>query len=303
MFQPSRTSILVAAARALGARERDLQVRNPDWLAERFIGREERDLLGSFGTPLDRPSDHADKTTEVMIARLLIPRTHFIDARLAVAVGAGITQLVILGAGFDTRVYRFSEMLAGIYVFEVDHPDTQQVKIRRAREVIGERPTNLAYVAVDFRTDEIGDALIQAGYQANGKTFFIWEGVTMYLPGEAVRDTLCWIASNAGRDSVIVFDYTYETTIKLMQKIDPDRLPEPAKQWLPGMSGEPWIFGLPEKAEKKFLNRLGLELRTVVGMNSRETVERYLTRSDGTIFGGYPATDQQSYLILEAAVP
>jgi methyltransferase (TIGR00027 family) len=305
--QPSKTSILVAAARALGARERDPKVRNPDWLAERLVGPEERALLGPFAGLIDGSSEQADKNTEVPIARLLIPRTHFIDARLEAAVAGGIAQLVILGAGFDTRAYRFSEMLKDVRVFEVDHPDTQHLKIRRIREAIGDRPSNISYVGVDLRTDEVGDVLTHAGYRGDLKTFFIWEGVTMYLAAEAVHATLRWIASNAPPESAIVFDYTYETPIKLIRDFDPDKLPEPAKQsamrFRSFMSGEPWIFGLPDKAEKEFLNSLGLELRTVLGMNSREAVEKYLTRADGTIFGMYPATEQQGYLILEAVVP
>src|SRR5215471_14422427 len=227
MDQLSKTSILVAAARALGARDRDAQVRNPDWLAERLVGPEERALLGPFDALLERSFE---QNIEVTIARLLIPRTHFIDARLKTAIGEGIAQLVILGAGFDTRPYRFSEMLKDVRVFEVDHPDTQQVKIRRVREAIAEPPTNVAYVAVDLRTAELGEALTRAGYEAARKTFFIWEGVTMYLPAEAVQATVTWIASNAARESAIVFDYTYETPIKLMRDFDVDKLPEAAKQ-------------------------------------------------------------------------
>jgi O-methyltransferase involved in polyketide biosynthesis len=88
MCQPSISSILVAAARALGARDRDPQVRNPDWLAERLVGPNERALLGPVDPLLDQSFD-----IEVPIARLLIPRTHFIDARLKTAVGEGIGQL------------------------------------------------------------------------------------------------------------------------------------------------------------------------------------------------------------------
>ena len=308
MGQPSWTSILVAAARALGAREPDARVRNPDWLAERLLGPDERALLGGpLVAVLDQSSKEGNTNIEVVLARLLIPRTHFIDSRLEAAVRAGVTQVVILGAGFDTRAYRFAEMLKDVRVFEVDHPDTQHVKIRRVRETIGEPPANLAYVAIDFRTDDLGAALAQAGYRPESKTFFIWEGVTMYLPAEAVHATLRWIASNAGPESSIVFDYTYETNIKMMRDFDPDKLPEAAKQiamrFRRLMAGEPWIFGLPDKAEKEFLRSLGLELRKVMGMNSAEAVEKYLTRADGTIFGMFPATEQQGYLLLEAAVP
>jgi len=264
-------------------------------------------MLGPLAELLDRSSEQAGENTEVLIARLLIPRTRFIDARLEAAVEGGIAQLVILGAGFDTRAHRFSEILKDVRVFEVDHPDTQRVKIRRVREAIGEPPNNLAYVAVDFRTDELGNALTRAGYVARRKAFFIWEGVTMYLPAEAVQATLRWVASNAASESTIVFDYTYETAIKLMRDLDPDKLPASAKEsamrFRSLMSDEPWIFGLPDKAEREFLADLGLELRKVLGMNSTEAVETYLTRPDGTIFGTYPATERQGYLILEAAVP
>jgi hypothetical protein len=71
----------------------------------------------------------------------------------------------------------------------------------------------------------------------------------------------------------------------------------------PFVEEEAWIFGLPDRAESEFLNSLGLELRTVMGMNSAEAVGKYLTRADGTILGFAPATEQQGYLILEAAVP
>jgi hypothetical protein len=43
--QPSRTSIVVAALRAFGAREPDEIVRNPDWLAERLLTPEDLELI------------------------------------------------------------------------------------------------------------------------------------------------------------------------------------------------------------------------------------------------------------------
>ena len=93
----------------------------------------------------------------------------------------------------------------------------------------------------------------------------------------------------------------------MIGKVDLDKVPEAAKQALLRFrrltAGEPWIFGLPDKDERGFLSSLGLELRKVMGMNSAEAVEKYLTRADGSIFGLMPATEQQGYLILEAAVP
>jgi methyltransferase (TIGR00027 family) len=248
------------------------------------------------------------KDVEAMTAaRTLIPRTRFIDSRLQAAIRNGIGQLVILGAGFDSRGYRFADALQNVRVFEVDQPDTQNLKIRRVREAIGGAPANLSYIPIDFRHERLGDVLERAGYRKDQRTFFIWEGVTMYLPAEAVRETLQWIASNSAAESSIVFDYTYEAAIRMFATIDLDKVPEAARaivqRFLRLTAGEPWIFGLPDRSEKEYLSGLGLELRKVMGMNSAEAVESYLTRADGSIFGLTPATEQQGYLILEAAVP
>jgi methyltransferase (TIGR00027 family) len=306
---PSRTSVWAAAARAMGAREPDARARNPDWMAERLLGPEELALLGDHPlvAALAEPYANALQNPEMLGgARILIPRTRFIDDRLSAGIDDGITQVLILGAGFDSRAYRFADRLRGVHVFEVDQPDTQQVKIRRVMDALGELPRHVTYLPVDFRHDNLGDALTGAGYQSDRKTFAIWEGVTMYLPGNAVRDVLRWYAGHAAPGSTVVFDYTYDSVIRTLQNVDPEKLDEKAKQGLARFrrltAGEPWLFGLPDKGEEAFLRELGLELRTTMGMNSAEAVEHYLTRADGTIFGSIPATDQQGYLILEAVV-
>jgi len=310
MSLPSRTSVWAAAARAIGAREPDPNVRNPDWLAEKLIGAHELEALGehALGPALSMPYAEAIQKLEVVgSARILIARTRFIDERLEAAVRDGIGQLVIMGAGFDSRAYRLAAMLKDVSVFEVDRPDTQQAKIRRVKEAVGETPSNVTYVPVDFREMKFGDALLDAGYQQNVMTFFIWEGVTMYLPEGAVRETLQWIASHAPSGSSIVFDYVYAAIVRILQDIDPANLPEEARQrygrFKQLTANEPWHFGVPDKAEAEFLREVGLEVRTVLGMNGSETVARYLTRADGSIYGTLPATEQQWYLLLEAAVP
>jgi methyltransferase (TIGR00027 family) len=299
----------VAVARAIGAREPDSRIRNPDWLAEKLLGEEELSLLGDglIAKALSQPYEEAVKELEVVgWVRMLLPRTHFIDERLQAAVLDGATQVVIMGAGFDSRAYRFADLLKDAKVFEVDQPATQGLKIARIREAIGEAPPNLTYVPLDFRHEKLGDALLSRGYERGRRTFFVWEGVTMYLPEEAVVETLRWIATNSAPGSAIVFDYTYQSVIRMLGSIDLEKLPEMAKQAVMRFrrltAGEPWLFGVPDKGEEAFLGGVGLKLRKVLGMNSAEAVEKYLTRQDGTIFGSFPATEQQGYFILEAEV-
>jgi methyltransferase (TIGR00027 family) len=307
---PSKTSIWAAAARAIGAREPDPRVRNPDWLAEKLLGADELAFLGDHPlvAALAEPyTETINKPESLGGARILIPRTRFIDDRLAAAIDDAISQIVILGAGFDSRAYRFSDRLRDVRVFEVDQPDTQQWKMRRVVEATGELPRHVTYLPVDFRRDNLGDALFGAGYRSDRKTFAIWEGVTMYLPGDVVRDVLRWFAGNAAPGSTIIFDYAYDSVIRMFDSIDPEKLDEQAKQGLMRFrrltAGEPWLFGLPDKGEEGFLRDLGLELRKVMGLTSAEAVENYLTRADGSTFGSAPPTERQGYLILEAAVP
>src|SRR5262245_20363688 len=131
MTEASRTSVWAAVGRALGAREPDPCVRNPDYLAERLLGPEQRALLGDhpLSTAVHRPWAAAYQLIGVVLAaRILVPRTRFIEGRLEAAVHAGATQVVLLGAGFDSRGYRLQDLLGGSEVFEVDHPATQAMK-------------------------------------------------------------------------------------------------------------------------------------------------------------------------------
>ena len=123
-------------------------------------------------------------------------RTRVIDQQLEDGLAAGCSQLVILGAGYDSRPYRIDDV-AGAKVFEVDHPDTQAVKRRLLAAELRAMPANVVWVPVDFLRDDFGRCLVEAGYSTDVPTFFIWEGVTNYLNAEAVDGTLRWIAANS----------------------------------------------------------------------------------------------------------
>src|SRR5882757_7971345 len=79
----------------------------------------------------------------------------------------GAEQLVILGAGYDSRPYRFADRLGGVQVFEVDHPATSTAKQAKVRALIGEIPANVAYVPVD----NLADKLLRCGYRTTRPTW------------------------------------------------------------------------------------------------------------------------------------
>jgi methyltransferase (TIGR00027 family) len=164
--RPSRTSIMVAAARAFGAREPDESVRNPDWLAVRLLGPEELELIREHPIAPALQQDYRQARQNPVIAGLsnfMLVRTRFIDDRLHAAIRNGATQLVILGAGFDTRAYRFADLLQNVKAFEVDHHATQETKKRRLSQALGTLPANVCFVETDFRRDALADVLRAAG--------------------------------------------------------------------------------------------------------------------------------------------
>jgi methyltransferase (TIGR00027 family) len=139
-------------------------------------------------------------------------RTSFYDAALRRHL-PGIDQLVILGAGFDTRAYRLSPENP-VQCFEIDQPRTQTFKLEMLKDA-GLATSLATYVAADFETEDWFGKLVAAGYDPARPTFFLWEGVTMYLDRDSVEATLRRIAGTAP-GSVVAFDYFSATIVKSM---------------------------------------------------------------------------------------
>jgi len=281
---PSRTSILVAAARAFGSRDPDLGVRNPDLLADKLIGSEELALINDHPLSKALMQDYAEASEIPAVAffvSLMILRTRFIDEALERALENGANQIVILGAGFDSRPYRFRDALKGCRVMEVDGRSTQKYKKDRASKVLGQAPPNLTYVTVDFDTDDLAAALVMAGFRERQRSFFIWEGVSMYLSAASVRRTLQTISSLSAAGSSVVLDYANSLGINLTKQSTAGPVGLPAS-W-----GEPWIFGVPGTTGEPFFRELGFDPGTPVSMNNPEVMKRFAVRHDGTTYAAH----------------
>lgn len=286
----SRTCIYVAAGRAIGAREPDPTVRNPDDLAERLLGDPNAlDVDHPVVRALALPYDEAMSLPEVVnIVRMMMVRTRFIDAALERAIGDGATQVVILGAGFDSHAYRYRQTLEQVRVFEVDRPATQTLKRERVQQALGDIPANLTYVAIDFQHDDLADVLARHGHDRTQRTFFIMEGVTMYVEEEGIRRTLRFVGEHPG-GSEIVFDFVPRAMIEMLARIDMNNIPETARPFLQRfldlIKDEPWVFGIPLGGEAAFLGEFGLEVREVLAIGGPDSIGRYLTKADGTQVG------------------
>ena len=136
----------------------------------------------------------------------IVCRVRFIDDVLCSSIEDGADQVVLLGAGYDMRAYRFAHLMDGVKVFEVDDPDTQMVKTQKMKTIPGTPPVNISYVPMRFGRDDLRANLNSRGYDPEGKTLFIWEGVTMYLNLEEIDATLEFVVRHSGPGSSIVFD-------------------------------------------------------------------------------------------------
>lgn len=173
-----------------------------------------------------------------------IARTGWIDGEVTRALET-CTQLVLLGAGFDTRAYRLPAAQR-VNTFELDRGETSAAKQAMLRKDIGPLPKQVRFIDIDFDTQPVGDALRQAGFDENGRACFVWEGVTNYLSPEAVDGVLRQVAQ-AADGSILLFTYVDRKVI------DEPKLFFGAEKLLSRLRsyGEPWTFGLhPEETER-----------------------------------------------------
>lgn len=128
-------------------------------------------------------------------------RTKFIDDEVLRAIAAGVTQAVLIGAGYDGRALRFGQ--PELRWFEVDHPATQPDKQRRVRDA-AITDLDIAFAPVDLLVDDVRSALRALGHDARRASLFICEGLFTYLPNEAVMTLCARLRDIAAPGSVIV---------------------------------------------------------------------------------------------------
>jgi methyltransferase (TIGR00027 family) len=137
----------------------------------------------------------------------LVARSRIAEDALGEAVGRGVRQYVVLGAGLDTFAHRNPHASLGLRVFEVDHPATQEWKRQLISRAHLKSPDSLVYVPVNLESPLLAERLIANGFRPHEPAFFSWLGVTMYLTPEAILETLRFVAQSGVSRSGIVFDY------------------------------------------------------------------------------------------------
>lgn len=269
----SQTASYTCFSRGCATREKDPRFRGPDYMAELLF------------PPMARVMLNVAPLRKFVIQRMFPPglheyvftRTKVMDATFLEALDAGFPQIVLLGAGFDTRALRFANRNRGTKIIELDATTTQRAKIGVLNQKKIPLPDELVFAPINFDREEIADVLANAGYQVFQRTLFLWEGVTMYLSAQAVDKTLDFIRSRSASGSRVVFDYLYAAVIRKENRY----YGEQKAYDMVARAGESWTFGLEEGEIGSFLAKRGFEL--TVNFTPTDLEKLFLTKPDGTL--------------------
>ncbi len=146
----------------------------------------------------------------------VLARSRYVDDALVAEMAKGLEQAIVLGAGFDTMALHHPK--SACRFFEVDHPATQAAK----RRILGKHKDlggNIAFVPVDFATDDLAAALVKAGLKRKCRSLTSWLGVTMYLEQSVTLATLATLRKVVPKGSLCLFDaYPQSSEIRLLER-------------------------------------------------------------------------------------
>jgi methyltransferase (TIGR00027 family) len=265
--RPSRTAQRVAMRRAAHQVIDDPRVFH-DPLAVPIAGSESESPAAS-GQPFSRA-----------LRAFLAVRSRYAEDQLGRAVERGVRQYVVLGAGLDTFAYRNPFQAAGLHVFEVDHPATQEWKRARLCDAGIAIPSAMTFTAVDFERQSLDAQLELAGFRRAAPAFFSWLGVTPYLTRSAFDATVQFI-SGLPAGSGVAFDYAVERSLlQPHQQIALDAMAARVAR-----AGEPFQLFFDPAALANDLARIGFG--EIEDLNGDAINARYFSgRSDGLSVSG-----------------
>ena len=277
---PSDTAEEVALIRFLESRKPEDERICYDPYAVRFIRPETLAKLQQkpeAGTDLEKQKS----TLFRGVANTVVARVRYFDDMVQKAAEDGLEQLVILGAGYDTRAYRMG-CLKNVMVFEVDRPNTQELKKAEVADMLGALPNNVTFVPVELESEALGLSLRAGGFDPRKKSMFLMEGLLMYIQPSAVDRILRSIKSGTGEGSVVLFDY-----VTRIANPDSSVDRQAAQNLLKFIkdANEPMKFSLKEGEIYAYLTERGF--RDIVDFGNKDYIERYFKgkNRDRELFG------------------
>jgi len=179
-------------------------------------------------------------------------RKAFCERQVRDGIDAGATQILVMGAGYDTIGWRLAPEFPDVSFFEIDHPATARLKAKGI-EAMGKRD-NLRLIAEDLGERELVDVLeANESWNRHARTVIVAEGLVMYLPAVAVQKLFTQCAAITGAGSRIVFSYVPTAE---------DGRPDAGRHtglvlWLLKAGGEPWVWSITPEELGSFLEGTG----------------------------------------------
>jgi methyltransferase (TIGR00027 family) len=274
--QPSKTAIFTTLTRAIAYREFNNGILGNDYLAEVFLPFYLKVLLKAKNIRTRRKHKIPPGMYEYMLAR-----TAYFDNVFKDALNRNVPQIVLLGAGYDTRAYRFANLIKDTKIFELDAPPTQIIKRNCLFKSHITAPNNVVFIPINFDAESLQDALGKAGYDKHKHTLFLMEGVSYYLEPESVDATLKFVSSNSKAENNIALDYILSIPVeKLNDYYGVKELSEDHEKKHPNEIGK---FFIEEGAIAAYLEQRGLKI--VEHLDNKEMEKRFLVNKNGLSIG------------------
>jgi methyltransferase (TIGR00027 family) len=277
-YGPSATAQQVAMFRALAALDSREEIRGRDTLAAIFLSEAQKVLIHHSFTR----TWAVNSPTSSGVYAYLLCRTAYLDEIVERSLRAGVPQLVLVGAGYDTRAYRFAALAGRTRIFELDISATQSRKLEILRSDGVAVPDGLTFVPADLRERSLSEALASAGFESHCQTLFILEGLVNYLTPQVVDRTLACIREGAGRESQVCLDLKYCASPAVSARVL-DRMTASVRAFI---ENEPILFSIEPERLAPFLAERGFRVEEDLAAGDME--RRFLTLRDGSLAGKVP---------------
>jgi methyltransferase (TIGR00027 family) len=248
----SRTAAMTCMSRAASYLESNRYYHSDDHIAVKILPRFIRVLIhiSLFRNLLLR------LFAPLGVYEYVIARTKYIDAVFEKTLADRFDQILLFGAGYDTRALRFQDKAQQTRIFELDEPHTQQAKINQlGRRNLG-IPPNLVFIAIDFEKESLSQKLKMAGFQKGQRSLYILEGLLMYLEPESVQETFQSIREYSSTGNRVVFDYIQASVLRHENTLYGEaELVKSVRK-----AGEPWRFGIEPGEIESFAEAQGFKV-------------------------------------------
>lgn len=271
----SRTAAMTCMSRAASYLESDQNYHSNDYIAVKILPKFIKVLIhiSLFRNLLLR------LIAPLGVYEYVIARTKYIDAVFEKALADRFDQILIFGAGYDTRALRFQEKAQHTRIFELDKLHTQQAKIKQLKKRNLSFPSNLVFIAIDFEKELLSQKLDTAKFRKGQRNLFIMEGLLMYLEPESVMETFQIIMEYGSTANMVVFDYVQASVLRHEDTLygEAELVKSVHK------ADEPWRFGIEPGEIESFAMAQGFEVND--HMCAQELEVTYFQNKDGRTVG------------------